>query len=96
MWYCLFSFTGKAGKKDSSPAATNVQEKPAVVVNDAVDSHAVAPFEVVAASVAFTPKESPKHTANKEKPNKKKRNDALLVQQLGKLDKNSNYKNIRC
>lgn len=78
-------FIGKSAKKDISPAATNAQEKPSIVVNDAIDAQLVAPLEIVAASVVSAPKESPKNTANKEKPNKKKRNDALLVQQLGKF-----------
>ena len=78
--------TGKAAKKDSSPAvSSNAVEKVANVANDAVDAHLAVPLEVVAASVVAAPKESPKNTANKEKANKKKRNDAILIQQLGKF-----------
>lgn len=43
-------------------------------------------MEVVALQAVAAPKESPKNTANKEKPNKKKRNDALLIQQLGNFN----------
>lgn len=77
-------FIGKSSKKDSSPASSNVvAEKATNVANDAVDAQLV-PIEVVAAQiVSAAPKESPKHTANKEKSNKKKRSDALLIQQLG-------------
>lgn len=78
------SFIGKSSKKDSSPVSSNiVAEKATHVANDAVDAQLV-PIEVVAAQmVSAAPKESPKHTVNKEKSNKKKRNDALLIQQLG-------------
>lgn len=82
---------GKVAKKDSSPATANVQEKPLIIVNDAVDAVLSVPLEVVAASVVAAPKESPKNTAHKEKSNKKKRNDALLVQQLGNFDDKSNH-----
>ncbi|XP_055315743.1 ribosome-binding protein 1 isoform X2 [Sitodiplosis mosellana] len=74
---------GKPAKKDSSPATpSNAVEKVANIGNDAVDAHLTVPLEVVAASVVAAPKESPKNTANKEKVNKKKRNDAILIQQL--------------
>ncbi|XP_031636294.1 putative leucine-rich repeat-containing protein DDB_G0290503 isoform X2 [Contarinia nasturtii] len=74
---------GKPAKKDISPAATqNTVEKVSNPPNDSVDAQLSVPFEIVAASVAAAPKESPKNVANKEKPNKKKRNDALLIQQL--------------
>lgn len=55
------------------------------VANDSVDAHLTVPLEVVAASVIAAPKESPKNAANKEKASKKKRNDAILIQQLGKF-----------
>lgn len=74
---------GKQAKKDNSPAAHTVEKK-SNVSNDAVDAHLTIPMEVVANAVPSVPKESPKNHANKEKFNKKKRNDALLVQQLGK------------
>lgn len=78
----------KQNKKDGSPAMAKAAEKVANAEkpsNDGVDAQLPTPIEAVAASVVAPPKESPKNTANKEKPNnKKKRNDALLVQQLGK------------
>lgn len=61
-----------------------VAEKATNGTNDAVDAQGVTPIEVFAAQAVAVQKESPKNTANKEKSNKKKRNDALLIQQLGK------------
>lgn len=78
---------GKQSKKDnnnsnSSSAATatnnNIEKTPLNGMNDVINSRSATILEV------STPKESPKVVASKEKPNKKKRNDALLVQQLGK------------
>lgn len=48
-------------------------------------------MEVVALQAVAAPKESPKNAANKEKPNKKKRNDALLIQQLGNFNTISTF-----
>lgn len=86
----IFStFTGKAAKKDNSPATNTVavaDKSNTNAANDAVDTaiEPVAVQQVVAIQAAAPPKESPKNAANKEKSNKKKRNDALLIQQLGK------------
>lgn len=76
----FFSTGGKHNKKDNSPAqaekVTNNQS------SDAVDAQIITTVEIIASSVVAAPsKESPKNTP-KEKPNKKKRNDALLIQQL--------------
>lgn len=78
---------GKQGKKDASPATTVavVEKKPAVSI-DAVDATLTIPSETAVATVAPVVKESPRNAANKQKLNKKKRNEALLVQQLGKPD----------
>lgn len=77
---------GGKHKKDNSPAVT-VAKAPEQT-NDSVDAHLNVPLDVVAQTGVIAQKESPKHVANKEKPNKKKRNDAALVQQLGKLQSN--------
>lgn len=74
---------GGKHKKDNSPAA--MVAKVSEQTNDSVDAHVNVPLAVVAQTAVVAPKESPKNVANKEKPNKKKRNDAALVQQLGKL-----------
>lgn len=75
---------GGKHKKDNSPAT--IVAKTPEQTNDSVDAHVNVPVEVFAQTAAIIPKESPKHVANKEKPNRKKRNDAALVQQLGKSD----------
>lgn len=87
---CLLTFIGKANKKDSSPAPSNVvAEKATNGTNDAVDALSAVPIEVFAAQAVAVQKESPKNTANKEKMNKKKRSDALLIQQLGNFNSDS-------
>lgn len=73
---------GKPVKKDSSPALSVANETVASFSNDAVDATLAVPIEIAAITAA--PKESPKNTGNKEKSNKKKRNDAILIQQSGK------------
>lgn len=79
----FFSAGGsKSNKKDGSPASAQTVEKAPVQQNDAVDASPA--IEAITTALTVAPKESPKNTANKEKPNKKKRNDALLIQQLGK------------
>lgn len=79
---------GKSNKKDNSPASSNntVAEKTNAnnAANDVIDAQVAVPLEVMTAHVVAVSKESPKPSTNKEKPNKKKRNDALLVKQLGK------------
>lgn len=72
----------KNGGKHNKKETPTVHEK--FVPIDAVDAHSTIPMEVVTLSTA-APKESPKNVANKEKSNKKKRNDAILIQQLGKF-----------
>lgn len=67
-------------KKDASPSVEKVTTLGAH--HEAVDGHLNVPV-VEVATVAAVPKDSPKNAPNKEKSNKKKRNDALLVQQLG-------------
>lgn len=67
-------------KKDASPAFEKVTTLGSQL--ETVDSHLNVPVAEVA-TVAVVPKDSPKNVPNKEKSNKKKRNDALLVQQLG-------------
>lgn len=74
---------GGKHKKDNSPAT--IVAKAPEQTNDSVDAHLNVALEVVAQTAVITPKESPKNVANKEKPNKKKRTDAALIQQLGKL-----------
>lgn len=78
---------GKQGKKDASPATTVAAvEKKTIVSVDAVDSTLTIPSETVAATAVTVVKESPRNVANKEKLSKKKRNEAILIQQLGKFD----------
>lgn len=66
-------------KKDASPSVEKVTTLGAHH-QETVDAH-VPVVEI--ATVAVVAKDSPKNNPNKEKSNKKKRNDALLVQQLG-------------
>lgn len=68
-------------KKDASPSA----EKVATLSShhETVVAHLNVPAQEAVAAVAVVPKDSPKNVPNKEKNNKKKRNDALLVQKLG-------------
>lgn len=79
----------KQAKKDASPAtAVAAIEKTSNA--DAVDAHLTIPNETVVAVVVPVSKESPRNAPNKEKLNKKKRNEALLVQQLGMFEKLEN------
>lgn len=74
---------GGKHKKDNYSAVTIA--KAPEQTTDSVDVPLNVPLEVVAQTAVIAQKESPKHVANKEKSNKKKRNDAALIQQLGKL-----------
>lgn len=77
---------GKHGKKDASPATTvAVVEKKSNAPVDVVDATFAVPSEPAVAIAVPVVEESPRNTANKQKMNKKKRNAALLVQQLGKF-----------
>lgn len=67
-------------KKDASPALEKVTTLGSQL--ETIDGHLNVPVTEVA-TVTVVPKDSPKNLPNKEKSSKKKRNDALLVQQLG-------------
>lgn len=72
----------KQSKKDASPAQTvAAAERKA----DVVDALLSVPTETAVAVAVPVAKESPRNAPNKEKVSKKKRNEALLIQQLGKM-----------
>lgn len=75
----------KQSKKDASPAQTVAVAEKKTAATDAVDALLSVPTETAVAVAVPVSKESPRNVANKEKVNKKKRNEALLVQQLGKM-----------
>lgn len=76
--------TGKQHNKKDGGSPLAHAEKQSNAFNDAVDNHLIVPADVIVN--AAIQKESPKNVPNKEKSNKKKRNDALLVQQLSELN----------
>lgn len=67
-------------KKDASPSVEKVAALGSQV--ESVDGPVNVPI-IEIATVTVVPKDSPKNHPNKEKSNKKKRNDAQLIQQLG-------------
>lgn len=83
---------GKHSKKENQSLIAPVENKQ---LNEVIESHLTIPSEVVSVTstsginvtvAASTPKESPKHPQNKEKYNKKKKNEAILIKQLGKIN----------
>lgn len=77
--------TGKQNnntKKENTPKSSPVANVTPVV--DVEQPPVVANEVVAVAAVAVVQKESPKNVANKDKYNKKKKNEAILVQKLGK------------
>lgn len=75
---------GKHNNKKDSPKVTEKVPVPIVTLSDAVDAQPLAAVvnEIVTATAVAVQKESPKNQPNKDKQNKKKKNEALLVQKL--------------
>lgn len=87
----MISFIGGSGGKQSKKENQSQPPAEKQQLNEIIENHLIVPNEIVSITATNTiavstppQKESPKHVQNKEKLNKKKKNEAILIKQLGK------------